>query len=398
MRKIAYSVLFAAIALAVLVCLEQLDQIQVKTPGGLSLPQVGIGLLGAYLAAAVVTLAVHVNLKRRRRPLAETLMIWRLCRTVAGATGVVFVLSALGLLSTFGTFLGLFGGMLLGLSLQAPMGGAVAWLLVLLKRPFRPGDRVQFPRLNMIGDVVDISTMYTILNQVGGSIASEEPVGRHVLIPNALLFSEVLINYTADRNASFMLDEVVVRITYDSNWKAAEEILLQAARETTADVIAATGKQPYIRADLYDYGVYMRLRYLTNVQQRAATSYHIQKRIFAAIQASPVVDVAIPFVYSYRTALDRKENGDGKPTSESEVVEIDVESIHHDPHDAQDAEIAELAARISKQGLLQPIVVCKSPAAGYELLAGHRRFHACRSLGWPKIPAVIQKSPPETDW
>ncbi|NLY00642.1 MAG: mechanosensitive ion channel [Rhodopirellula sp.] len=362
-------------------------------PGGLSLPQLGMGLTGAFLAAALVALAAHLSFKRRRRPLSESIMIWRLCRTLAGIGGVVFVLAAFGLISTLGMFLGLFGGMLLGLSLQAPMGGAVAWFLVSLKRPFRPGDRIQFPRLNMIGDVIGIDVMYTTLNQVGGSIASEEPVGRHVLIPNAILFSEVLINYTADQSAAFMLDEVVVRITYDSDWKAAEEIFLRAAREATGDVIAATGKHPYIRSDLYDYGVYMRLRYLTAVQQRAATSYHIQKRIFAAIQASPRVDVAIPYVYSSRAALDRRENGDSRAARGPDIVEIDLQTIRDDPSPDKENEILELAARISRHGLLQPIVVCGSPDHnGYEILAGRLRFHACRCLGWPTIPAVVQKN------
>lgn len=47
---------------------------------------------------------------------------------------------------------------------------------------------------------------------------------------------------------------------------------------------------------------------------------------------------------------------------------------------------------ISKQGLLQPIIV--RPAAGegnenYTIVAGNRRFNACKALGWMELPSRI---------
>jgi len=148
-----------------------------------------------------------------------------------------------------------FAGLLLGWSLQAPVSGMAAWALVTVKRPFRVGDRILLPSLGLNGDVMDVGPMYTKLNQVGGSIGSEEAIGRHILIPNAMLFSQVVINYTpemgAEQSAHF-LDEVVVRVTFDSDWNVAEGILLQAAREVTAPIIEETGREPYIRSDFYD--------------------------------------------------------------------------------------------------------------------------------------------------
>ncbi|MGI6414753.1 MAG: ParB N-terminal domain-containing protein [Thermoguttaceae bacterium] len=395
MKKISYVVILAA-ALA-LGCwwLDRAGILSLKPAGGLSLGQLGTALAAGYVCAGLATWLMHLLFARRKRPFAETWMVWRLSLFIASVGGIILVLGAIGLLSTLGSFLGLFGGMLLGLSMQAPMGGLVAWILVSMKRPFRPGDRVQLPRLSLIGDVLDVSAMYTTLNQVGGSVAGDEPVGRHILIPNALLFSEVMINYTADQNAAYMLDEVVVRITYDSDWKAAEEILLQAASAVTHDVIAATNRSPYIRADLYDYGVYMRLRYLTRVQERARTSYRILKRVFAAIQASPVVDVAIPYVYSFRAAADRKENGAERSPAAHEIHEIDVEAIRGEPAPKDEKAVAELAEAIGREGLLQPIVVCEGVSPGsYEILAGDLRYWACRRLGWRKIPAVLGQASP----
>lgn len=57
-------------------------------------------------------------------------------------------------------------------------------------------------------------------------------------------------------------------------------------------------------------------------------------------------------------------------------------------------DVEELAASIQQKGLLQPIlvrtIVEEEEAEGYfEIIAGNRRFHACKRLGWNKIPCHI---------
>ena len=177
--------------------------------------------------------------------------------------------------------------MLLGWSLQAPVSGVAAWALVAIKRPFRIGDRVLFPSLGLLGDVLDVGFMYTRLNQVGGSIGSEEAIGRSILIPNAMLFSQVAINYTPKQLAPYFLDEVIIRLTFDSDWDIAEKILLDAARSVTGDIIRQTGKEPYIRSDIYDYGVYMRLRYMTPAWDRPRIAHEILKQDLPRVPAQP---------------------------------------------------------------------------------------------------------------
>ena len=51
-------------------------------------------------------------------------------------------------------------------------------------------------------------------------------------------------------------------------------------------------------------------------------------------------------------------------------------------------EIEELAASIEKEGLLQPVVVRKV-GEGYQIIAGERRWQACKSLGMKNIPIRI---------
>lgn len=236
---------------------------------------------------------------------ADVHMFMGLVRAVAIAIWVIGVVSIFFQLGVFLAAVGAFGGLFLGWSMQQPVTGLAAWVMVTLKRPFRIGDRVFLPAWNLIGDVTGIGMMYTELNQVGGTVGTEEPSGRTVLVPNAILFGNVVIDYTKgnERESSYILDEIIVRITYDSDWDEAEKILMESARDVTADIIEATGMEPYIRSDFYDYGVYLRLRYMTLATERPRISHDINAEIFKKVSVSKNVDFAIPYVYSAKQAL-----------------------------------------------------------------------------------------------
>ncbi|MFA5859150.1 MAG: ParB N-terminal domain-containing protein [Elusimicrobiota bacterium] len=360
-----------------------------------------IGIIAViFLIADILRIATYWLMTRQHKPQAEGSMIGQMYQLLAILLSILAIADSLGKLTAFGTFLSLFGGMLLGWSLQAPVSGFAAWVLVSLKRPIRPGDRVQFPSLGLIGDVKGFDIMHTTLNQVGGTVGSEEAVGRYILVPNAMLFSQVIINYTVTQEAAYMLDEVVIRITYDSNWDVAEKILVDAASEVTKDIIAATGKQPYIRSDWYDYGVYLRLRFQTKVMERVEVQYKIMKKIFEEIQNAPSVDLAIPYVYSYRAGADKKDADAAAVISDKELKymrEIDISHIRPTVQTGVDQEeVKKLIESITSKGLLQPIMVIQNPRDGvYDILAGNLRYEACKQLGWKTISAIVKPLEPE---
>lgn len=391
-------VIWTVLSVASFVVDLQFRERLLQLPSGWTVPGL-IGFLTAILAIGeLLALVAHAWLAFQRRPPVEGAML----RRIFVLTSIIAVLAAvtygMGKLETLGTAVAAFGGMVLGWSLQAPVSGFAAWLLVSLKRPIRPGDRVQFPNLGLVGDVQDIGPMYTVLDQVGGSVGSEEAVGRYILVPNAMLFSQVVINYTVTQDAPYMLDEVVARITYDSDWEAAEKILMDAATDLTREIVAATKEKPYIRSDMWDYGVLMRLRYQTRVKDRAEISYRITKRIFETIQKTPSVDVAIPFVYSYRAGMDRKEEDAAARAGAPPIREIPLDQVTCAAEGLDQTVIDSVAESIAAQGLLQPIVVVKKPEGGvYEVLAGHVRYEACRKLRWKTIPAVVKDPAAKVD-
>jgi len=347
-------------------------------------------LAGYYLAVLLIRKRIQV---RHGAP-GEVTMLSGLLR-VAAAIGIGLALLALfGKLEGVAAALAAFSGLLLGWSLQAPVSGVAAWIMISLKRPFRVGDRIQLPSLGLVGDVMNMDPMYTVLNQVGGAVSSEEAIGRAILIPNAMLFSNVVINYTARQDAAFFLDEVVVRVTYDTNWEDAEQILLSAAREVTSDIVTQTRQEPFVRAEMYDYGIYMRLRFMTNATDRPRISYEIIRRIFQDFQRSAQVDFAIPYVYSFRKGVQASARFDeavqGRPTEDILLSQIVISDDERIAFLAEDHEIEELAIRIRQEGLVQPVVLSRAQDGRFRIIVGHRRIEACKRLGWRSIPAIIR--------
>jgi len=148
-----------------------------------------------------------------------------------------------------------------------------------------------------------------------------------------------------------------------------------------------------MRADMYDYGVYLRLRYMASAMDRPRIVYEITRRIFREFQRHPEIDFAIPFVFSHRTGLmARTRQLDAARAPETEPLDID--SVHDASGVAampeNKSQVPELAKRIAELGLLQPIVVQRREDGQYNVIVGHLRLAACKLLGWKTIPAYIR--------
>lgn len=57
-----------------------------------------------------------------------------------------------------------------------------------------------------------------------------------------------------------------------------------------------------------------------------------------------------------------------------------------------DRHLAELAASIRLAGLMQPIVVRRLGEGKYEIIAGERRWRACRMAGLAAVPAIVREA------
>lgn len=87
---------------------------------------------------------------------------------------------------------------------------------------------------------------------------------------------------------------------------------------------------------------------------------------------------------------------DAAPSFETDasVQTLPLREIEPDPDQPRksfdEQTLAELAASIAEHGLIQPIAVRPMPAGGYSIVAGERRWRACRMAGLTEAPVVVK--------
>ncbi len=79
------------------------------------------------------------------------------------------------------------------------------------------------------------------------------------------------------------------------------------------------------------------------------------------------------------------------------VQQLDVSLIQPNPHQPRKTidpdEMQDLVDSIKIHGVLEPIVIAHTPA-GYQIIAGERRWRAAKAAGLPTIPALVKKTSP----
>lgn len=75
-----------------------------------------------------------------------------------------------------------------------------------------------------------------------------------------------------------------------------------------------------------------------------------------------------------------------------QVQDLPIAQLHPNRYQPRrtfsEESIEQLAQTLDEEGLLQPIIV-REDGEGYEIVAGERRYRAAKSLGWEKIPAIV---------
>lgn len=83
---------------------------------------------------------------------------------------------------------------------------------------------------------------------------------------------------------------------------------------------------------------------------------------------------------------------------DNRIHELDINLLQANPLQprgiiASDS-LADLIESIREQGILEPLVVAKTPA-GYQIIAGERRWRAAKALNLPNVPVVIKETTPQ---
>jgi small-conductance mechanosensitive channel len=86
------------------------------------------------------------------------------------------------------------GSIIIGLAVQTPMKSFIAWIYILVRQPFRVGDRIKIG--DATGDVIDVGYLDTTLWEFGGQyLSTDHPSGRLIKFPNEKVLDELVYNY-----------------------------------------------------------------------------------------------------------------------------------------------------------------------------------------------------------
>lgn len=119
--------------------------------------------------------------------------------------------------------------LLLGFALQTPITSIIAWLYIVIRTPYRVGDRIQIDSFN--GDIVEINYLDTTLWEFKGDyLTNDLPTGRLIRFPNSLVLQSAVFNYSWSR-FPYLWNEIPFHIAYESDMQYVEETLKRITKE-----------------------------------------------------------------------------------------------------------------------------------------------------------------------
>ncbi len=202
------------------------------------------------------------------------------------------------------TYLGLVSAGI-AISLKDPLANLVGWAFILWRRPFRVGDRIQIG--DHAGDVIDVRVFQFSLMEIGNWVEADQSTGRIIHVPNGLVFTLPLSNYSY--GFSYIWNEIPVTITFESKWEKAKEILLQIAERHNIQQEELNGQKKAVDEEYYLFynhltstvytrvigqGVELTIRYLCDPRQRRGSAQAIWEDVLRAFDEHPDIRLAYP--------------------------------------------------------------------------------------------------------
>lgn len=186
----------------------------------------------------------------------------------------------------------------LGFALQKPISAVAAWLMLVIKRPFDIGDRIIIDGVK--GNVIDISITHIHIEEVG-RYGGEETSGRSIIIPNSILFEKNITNYS--HTSDYILGQVIVTVSYESNVDKAVAITNDAAKKYTEEYSKVVGKDSHTRLYFSNNGMEIHIRYYVPFDKAQEVATDITREIYDQIRQSS--DIEISYTHT-KVILDNK--------------------------------------------------------------------------------------------
>jgi small-conductance mechanosensitive channel len=176
-----------------------------------------------YIIAPLATPVARYNL-RRIINLIVWIIIFFLLLTILFADWYTAVVS-FGLIS-----------LILGFALQTPITSFIGWIYILIKEPYRVGDRIKIGEET--GDIIDVSYLDTTLWEFGGELLStgNHPSGRIIKFPNSKVLSTPVYNYSWSL-FPYVWNDIKLQVAYQSDLEFVARTMREVAAEEVGEAM-----------------------------------------------------------------------------------------------------------------------------------------------------------------
>lgn len=302
-RSLGYLLVGAAAVLAVAVgAFDQLAASVRAIEGGsesvvrtvLAVASICAGAYGLYLLG--IGLLERSVERRRAYHLRNVLRLGIGVAALVAALGVVTE-QWVGLLFSLGIV-----GFAVTFALQQPLFSLLGWLYIVTKEPYRVGDRVKIEDAK--GDVIDVDFLVTTLWEINGDlVSSNQPSGRIVTLPNSVVLSSQVYNYSWEE-FPWVWNEISVQVAYETDLAFARQEMIDVADEMFGDemarnvaryreVLAETPVElevqdrPTVNVVQQESWVELRLRYLVSPRGGQRVKNKLYERILERFNGNP---------------------------------------------------------------------------------------------------------------
>lgn len=179
-------------------------------------------LLAVHRVVSIVVFA-RVSSKASRYNLGRVLRL-------ATAVAIFLAIASVFFANWYATAVSLgLVSLILGLALQAPITSFFGWIYLLVRKPYRVGDRIRIG--DATGDVIDVGYLDTTLWEFGGELLStDHPSGRIIRFPNSQVFSSAVFNYSWAL-FPYVWNEIKFQVAYESDLEFVAKTMREVVEE-----------------------------------------------------------------------------------------------------------------------------------------------------------------------
>jgi len=125
--------------------------------------------------------------------------------------------------------------LILGFALQTVLSSFIGWVYILVRQPYRVGDRITIG--DATGDVIDVGYLDTTLWEFGGQyLSTDHPSGRLIKFPNSEVLSSMVYNYSWPL-FPYIWNEIKFNVAYNSDLEFVATVMREVAEEEIGEAM-----------------------------------------------------------------------------------------------------------------------------------------------------------------